>query len=88
RVINRVGLECLSPIKIGRTDTMASAAATPLHSAMSARSNATSAAHYQRDEMLTPSPPPNWLEYMRQQSLPWNERGDTEFKDELEKVCT
>lgn len=55
---------------------------TPLHSGKSGMSCATSIgpAQYMREEMLTPSPPPNWGQHFA--AAP-DRTGEMEFKDEV-----
>lgn len=55
---------------------------TPLHSGKSGMSCATSIgpAQYMREEMLTPSPPPNWGQHF---AAPPDRTGEMEFKDEV-----
>lgn len=56
---------------------------TPLHSGRSALSCTTSIgpAQYMREEMLTPSPPPNWGQQFA--LAPEPDAGEMEFKDEV-----
>lgn len=57
---------------------------TPLHSGKSGLSCATSIgpAQYMREEMLTPSPPPNWGQHF---SAAPDRTGEMEFKDEVRR---
>lgn len=56
---------------------------TPLHSGKSGLSCTTSVgpAQYMREEMLTPSPPPNWGQHFA--TTTEREPGEMEFKDEV-----
>lgn len=70
---------------------LAGVAMTPLHSAKSALSNrsgmtSVGPAQYMREEMLTPSPPPNWGHGFVAQ-LESRGGGEMEFKDEVSFLC-
>lgn len=68
---------CVCPPAMLRAPVM-----TPLHSGKSGMSCATSIgpAQYMREEMLTPSPPPNWGQHF---AAPPDRTGEMEFKDEV-----
>ncbi|CAM9302470.1 unnamed protein product [Pylaiella littoralis] len=86
RVVHRVGMDCLSPINVTRDGPSSSQVLTPLHSGKSGLSCTTSVgpAQYMREEMLTPSPPPNWgLQFS---APPEPVEGEMEFKDEEESA--
>ncbi|CAM9679092.1 unnamed protein product [Scytosiphon promiscuus] len=84
RVVHRVGMDCLSPINTSRGEGPSGGVITPLHSGKSGLSCATSIApaQYMREEMLTPSPPPNWGQHFA--TAVDREVGEMEFKDEEE----
>ncbi|CBJ27221.1 conserved unknown protein [Ectocarpus siliculosus] len=86
RVVHRVGMDCLSPINVSRAEGASSGVITPLHSGKSGLSCTTSIgpAQYMREEMLTPSPPPNWGQHFA--TTTEREPGEMEFKDEEERA--
>lgn len=75
-------MECLSPINVSKGDGTTTGVMTPLHSGKSGLSCTTSVgpAQYMREEMLTPSPPPNWGQNFAAQIE--RSTNEMEFKDE------